>query len=494
MSGPRDLLSRSPVFEQLDPLHLDALAEHCRIERVPAGAPIFQEGTPADRLYLLVEGTIQLSIQSQSEPAPRHEAPLQHPIEVILHPGRLIGWSAMVEPYLYRATATSLTPSQLMILDRLFVEDYCRTHPEFGVAFTRQLLSVLGSRLRAVRIRLVASRYEEEAVAIQALLDHNAEMLSVSSPLHKLPYYLRNRLTLGDAFQVLEAIQEHGAESERTVAILCLDILAAVRREMQLYQDLQRIYDHVAAAPENVDAVEIRRRCCIDFVHLFDRMDSVIQGEEHLPDRPGYIVVMNHLKNHPENTLPNDFQLTLDTHFVSSMILFRKHKEAPARVIRKSRPDEFRHQAYYDRLGYLYVYRGHLDTDEADTDEAPHEPAERRKAFLDAGRRVLSSGTTLVICPEGTSLATEDSPTTFRSGAFRLAAHVRPEPLIVPIAVANFDKKITRTRLAAVIHPPFRLSEQIDGPLDHDNLRRFLDAYQDTFRGYVAQAVALARS
>jgi hypothetical protein len=46
---------------------------------------------------------------------------------------------------------------------------------------------------------------------------------------------------------------------------------------------------------------------------------------------------MNHLDNHPDNLLPNNFPLTLDTHFVASMILFERYGAAPIRVIRKSR-------------------------------------------------------------------------------------------------------------------------------------------------------------
>ena len=490
MRSKRELLRRSPTFEHFEAVNVDAIAAHARIRRVVAQEVIIEEGAPADHLYLLVKGAVQLSFQPPADgPSEPASSKPRISIEVVRAPGRLVGWSAMVEPARYRATATAMEPSRLMVLDRDFLEEYCAAHPAFGVAFMRRILSVLGNRLRAARIRLVAARFDEEVLAIQALLDQSAETLPVTSPLHKLPHYLRNRLTVVDAFHVLEVMQDQGEESERAVANLCLEIIVTVRKEMRLYQDLQRVYENVAGAPPSDSPTAVRRRCCVDFANLFSRMDYAIRGEEHLPACPGYIVVMNHLKNHPDNTLPNEFQLTLDTHFVSSMILFRKHGEAPVRVIRKSRPNEFRHQAYYDRLGYLYVFRGHVDTDEGRGD-----PVEQRKAFLDSGRDLLLSGTTLVICPEGTSIATEDSPTTFRSGAFRLAAYVRPEPLIVPIAVANFDKKITKTRLAAIIFPAFRLSDRIGDPLEDGRLHDFLHSYQEAFRGYVEQAIALARS
>ncbi len=466
----------SPLFEDLDPIHLDAIAAHGRIQSFPAQQTVITEGAVADVLQLLVTGRVQLSFRQCGEDVVVSSGGArQVPVQSVGEPGHAIGWSSMVEPYRYRVSGVTVEPSELLLIDRRVLDDYCTTNPEFGVAFMRRVLVLLGNRIRTERIRLVAGRYEDEVIAIHAALDQSAEILPVTSPLHKLPHYVRNRLTLGDAFHVLDVVLERGEESERGVARLCLAILSAVREETQLYQDIQRVYQHVAEAPSSADPREVRRRCCLDFIDLFGRLDAIVRGEEHLPDRPGFIVVMNHLKPPPppDNTLPNEFQLTLDTHFVSSVILFRKYGEASIRVVRKARQDEFRHKAYYDRLGYLYVYRGHFDTDEVSND-----PDVRRHAFLDAARDVLRSGSNLVICPEGTSTATERSPTTFRSGAFRLAAYVGPEPFILPIAVANFDKRITRTKVAAIVFPAFRLSDLLGEPLRQDRLHAFLESYR----------------
>ena len=132
---------------------------------------------------------------------------------------------------------------------------------------------------------------------------------------------------------------------------------------------------------------------------------------------------MNHLDNHPDNLLPNNFPLTLDTHFVASMILFERYGAAPIRVIRKSRPDEYGHQRFYDRLGYGYAYSGHVDADHKDPCSSPEA---RRRCFLDAAGSCLRMGNNVIVCPEGACATTKESPRRFRPGAFRLAAHVRP--------------------------------------------------------------------
>jgi hypothetical protein len=71
------------------------------------------------------------------------------------------------------------------------------------------------------------------------LLDQSASQLSVTSPLHKIPIYLESRLTLADAFQTLELLGVHGDPLEGSIARICLEILADVRKELEVYRRLQ---------------------------------------------------------------------------------------------------------------------------------------------------------------------------------------------------------------------------------------------------------------
>ena len=347
MKSFADLLRSSPFFERFPEADIQALAAHARMESVQAGCPILREDDRADVLYMLVVGKVRLSFEMPGTSfelgAPESGKVL---IRTITEPGRVIGWSAMVEPYHYRATATPLEDCQLLAFDREWLEAHSEEEPEFGVRLMSQILWVIGNRLRETRIRLVASRYERETLAIRALLDQSASQLSVTSPLHKIPIYLESRLTLADAFQTLELLRVHGDQLEGSIARICLEILADVRKELEVYRRLQNIYEHVANAPEDVSPAEVRRRCCADFIQLYAQTRWIIRGEENLPEQPGHIFIMNHLDNHQDNTLPNDFQLTLDTHFVSCMLLCKKYGEPPIRVVRRSKPDEHGHQRY----------------------------------------------------------------------------------------------------------------------------------------------------
>src|SRR6266511_4015342 len=464
---------------------LAELAGHARMIAFQAAERVFAEAEPATALFLLVSGAVELSFATQAD----QEGP-GLAVQTITHVGHPIGWSSMVEPYAYRATATARAPTRLLALDREVLERQAKANPRFGVALMRAILGVVGDRLRGTRLRLVARRYDDVVVAIRDLMDQSGNQLSVTSPLHKLPYYLQHRLTIADAFHTLDLLRLHGDQAERGLAALCLDILERVHQELQIYQQLQQIYEAVAGAPATMSPEEVRRRSMIGFRRLFAGTRHRIVGWERLPERPGHIVIMNHLDNHPDNLLPNNFTLTLDTHVVASMILFERYGEAPIRVIRKSRPDEYGHQRFYDRLGYVYAYSGHVDADDEDPCSSPEA---RRRFFLDAAGSCLRMGKNVIVCPEGACATTEESPRRFRPGAFRLDAHVHPEPLLVPIAVANFDKKLTRTTTAAVVQEPFKLSDAVADPTDEGAVLAFINhQLSPRFRGWVREAAALA--
>ncbi len=489
-----DLLCSSPFFEGLDPEHIEHFARLARTETFEVGDRIIVQGEPATLFYVLVEGKIELSFRKPGNEVPRSEEAGpemdgQAPPHIVGHPGYPVGWASIVEPHRYRATAVARERTEMLVLSRDLFEEYTKERPDFGLAFMRRVLWLIGNHLRMTRTRLVATRYRNVPRTVRSLLGQNATALSVSSPLHKIPHYLENRLTLDDARRTLEVLQNDGNEVERELAAQIADLLDDVWQEVKIFQQLQGIYELVTSAPETMSPEELRRRSCAAFAEMFEGTDHLIRGEENLPDEPGHIFVMNHLSNHLDNLLPNDFILTLDTHFVASMILLKKYGEAPVRVVRKSDPGEYGHQKFYDRLGYIYVYSGHVDPV---NDESLTSPDQRRRLFLDTARENLRNGKNIVICPEGTSTETENSPLPFKTGAFHLAANIQPEPLVVPIAVANFDKKLTRTRTVTVVHEPIRLSEHLGKNIEGRPLREFVNGYvYNRFHDYVREAVRM---
>ena len=493
MRSAFDLLRESDFFDGFKETDLRSLARDADRLVFQKGDRIVEEGLPSEQLYILVSGTVELSFLAPFEPHEMDPHVGRPPGSIVIHPinepGSLIGWSAMVEPYRCRATATALEATRVIAFGRDRIDAYCQRRPEFGLRFVRRILWALSDRIGSSRAQLVPKRDARDAKLVRELLAERGAALGVNSPLYKIPVYLENRLTAADAFDILEDLARGSDPVEREVAVRCRRLVADSEREARVFRQLQRIYDSVAQAPDTDEAAEIRRACCEEFRRLYALTDYRVEGWQYLPPKPGFLVLMNHLSNHPENTLPNRFQLTLDTHFVSAMILYPSYGDAPVRVVRQAAPDEIGHRRYFDRLGYITVTSGRPGGGQPDARTGLREV---RDKFVRDSRAVLASGQNLVICPEGGSTKTHASPMAFRAGAFRIARGAAPEPLLLPIAVANFDKEIARTRLAAKIFPPIRLSDSVPPSAPDGQLYEFINSLRLRYRGFVREASRLA--
>ena len=476
-----ELLRRSAFFEVFEEAWLRRMALAVESRYFCRGEPIVEQGSRDPGLWVLATGRVALNYRP---PATENAFALR----TLSDPGAVVAMAGLAGAEAHAASVVAVRDCTVYRLDPARLEPVLRSDPGFAFALTRRLLWLVSNHLRAARALFISRRFEKEKLSIGNLLEQSCTQLSVHSPLHALPHLLGSQFTVGDAFAVIEQMTRSADALERSLAGLCQEMLRDVKREHEFFEALRRVYHAVVASPPEMPAHDVRKLCARGFQQAFRRIRYVIEGEEHLPRTPGHIFIFNHLKNHEHNTLPNNFQLTLDSHFVSAMILDRRYGDGGIRVVRHSRGTEYGHQAYYDRLGHISVYTHESDRIE----ETPEERQTRQQAFFDTAGRYLRSGTNLILSPEGTSYWTEDSPGPFKPGAFRLAASVEPEPWIVPIAVANFDRRVHATVCAALIKPPFKVSDFLGDPRDRERLQRFLVTLRETYVLYVAEARQVA--
>ncbi len=226
-------------------------------------------------------------------------------------------------------------------------------------------------------------------------------------------------------------------------------------RDKQFLSALKHVYQSVCNASPSLSPTAARRICTDCIREAFSITNFQIKGSEHLPYQKNSIFIYNHLNNHPYYTEDEGFQITLDSHFISSMILDKYYKDPGIRVVRHSLPEEKNHMAYYERLKYIRVYAKNFLPHGQDSNEV----RSANNAFYTAAIKHLRQGSGLVFSPEGDSYKTSDSPGIFRYGIFRLASCMDPQPLIVPLVLANFDNLASKDTFKCEIKPPFRMSD-----------------------------------
>lgn len=449
-------LFNSSLFQELTLNELKYLAEHCWMQRYPKGSVIFSEQSFASDVMVLVKGEVCLFHQS-SPPVPETEVESNIFVRSLSQPGQIISWASLLQSPHQDVTAIARQDVTVCCIGADVIAQYGETRPEFSIKLRKKLIQLIGNRLRAIRALLIRQQTRSELTTITSLFHNVGPQLSISSALHKVPYLLVNRATQEDAFSYLLHAKQNGSQFEKNIAALSLDLLTETQTDTEFYKGLRSIYQMVVTAKQDDTPQKLRNQSAAEFAKVFSKTRYVIRGEHYLPKTAGHIFIMNHLVSHPYHKLPNGFEFSLDTHFVSAMILYKKYSDAGVRVVRKSRYGEYGHDAYYRRLGHIYVY-----TKESEVASVDGADSNWRDQFFSEATQCLQRGKNIIICPEGTSYWSVDSPGEFKNGAFRLADMVGGDTLIVPIVVANFDKRLSETVFAADIKPPFRIRDVVD--------------------------------
>ena len=217
---------------------------------------------------------------------------------------------------------------------------------------------------------------------------------------------------------------------------------------------LKGIFQNVMDAPKSASAEEIRINNAVQVHELFKEIGVQIKGSENLPYERGSIFIYNHLSNHPDLIVGDQFQITLDSHFISSM-LHTYYGNPGIRVARHALPNEKSHQMYYDRLGYIRVFAKPFIPKGIAKKTITNENKQFYKTAIDK----LQNDMSLVCSPEGLSHQTPNSPGPFKKGVFALASSMNPQPKIVPIVLANFDQLPKDVAYKCKIMQPFCMSD-----------------------------------
>jgi CRP/FNR family cyclic AMP-dependent transcriptional regulator len=140
------LLAGHAFFRGLAPADLQLIAGCGSNVRVAAGEPLFHEGDPADRFYLIRHGRVALEIASPE----RGRVVIQ-----TLGEGELVGWSWLVPPYRMSCDGRAVELTRATAFDGACIRQKCEADPRLGYELLKRFAHVIGQRLQATRMQLL---------------------------------------------------------------------------------------------------------------------------------------------------------------------------------------------------------------------------------------------------------------------------------------------------------------------------------------------------
>ena len=256
-------------------------------------------------------------------------------------------------------------------------------------------------------------------------------------------------------------------------------------KDLYLKNELNNLFKKVIKLPDNLNPYDVRVFCSREITKIFSKINYIIKGSENLPYEQNSIFIYNHLNNPVDYSVSTNFQITLDSHFISSLILYKYYNNAGNRVVRCSLENELAHKNYYEKFDYIRVFAERFIPKTMNYKQVK----EFNKGFYSQSIDNLKKGVGIIVSPEGFSLKTEESPGVFKLGVFKLATMVKPEPKIVPVVMANFDKLLSKSLYKCEIMKPFKMSDHgIYGP-DDPKLLSFIESFNGKYKRWVKNLI-----
>ena len=127
----KELLSKIEIFQDLKPRELDILVSRMSKKDFPKGKIIFREGEEGTEMYIVLSGSIGISVQLPD----KNELPLAQ-----IHAGNFFGEMSIIEQAPRSATCRTLEDSVVLTLDARSFYDLIEHHPKISLKIMQRIL------------------------------------------------------------------------------------------------------------------------------------------------------------------------------------------------------------------------------------------------------------------------------------------------------------------------------------------------------------------
>ena len=142
------MLTQINLFEGIPEGKLADIAKISKEMTYAEGKSVFIEGSGAEYIYVLLEGEIDIQVSLTSRSG-------NISVAVINLPNQSFGWSGVVPPYHFTATALCKTACRLLAIHGRKLIEVLQQEPKSGFIVMQRISELISRRLRNSRIALL---------------------------------------------------------------------------------------------------------------------------------------------------------------------------------------------------------------------------------------------------------------------------------------------------------------------------------------------------
>ena len=143
-----EMLADFDLFKEISKDVLKEVAAISETIKVKKDDFVFREGEKADKLHLLVNGSIALRVNLTSRPD-------SVTVSFVSRPHQVLGWSGIVSPNHYTASALCEEDCELVAIPSEKFAQILDKYPEAGYRIMLRITTVISDRLRNSRQALL---------------------------------------------------------------------------------------------------------------------------------------------------------------------------------------------------------------------------------------------------------------------------------------------------------------------------------------------------
>lgn len=136
-------LKEVELFKGLDTKQLQRFGKHLIEEDFRIGQTVFSQGTPAEKLYILLDGEVNLGIKAKGE--------VDITAYSVNKKGECFGLSSLIKPYRNNVSATCNKKTRVLSVNGEVLRKLIKQNSKIGVEIMEKVAEIYFNRLNSTR-------------------------------------------------------------------------------------------------------------------------------------------------------------------------------------------------------------------------------------------------------------------------------------------------------------------------------------------------------